>query len=192
MRPPRGIVIYLLGIAGCGKLTIAREIAKQLDCIVIDSHYINNVIFGLIDPDGFTPLPPKVWEQTAKVRTAVLETIGELSKPGRNFIFTNALLEGVERHAKAYEEVRRVAIAINAVFVPVRLSITPDEAARRTISPGRAERLKDINPDEARRAAAEAEVLRPKGTATLELDVSLLTAEQAAERILAYVRTADA
>ncbi len=192
MHPSRGIVIYLLGIPGCGKLTIAHEIAQRLDCIIIDSHYINNVIFRLIDPDGITRLPPKVWEQTAKVRAAVLETVQELSKPGRNFVFTNALFEGVERHQRAFEEVRSVANALDARFIPVRLSILPEEAARRTVSPGRAEALKDINPDEARRAASEAKILRPKEMATLELEVSTLTAQQAAERILAYVCATDA
>ena len=47
-----GTIIYLFGFAGCGKLTIAKAIQLKLDCILVDNHRINNVIFSLIDPDG--------------------------------------------------------------------------------------------------------------------------------------------
>jgi predicted kinase len=190
--PSRRLFIYLLGIAGAGKLTIARAISNRLDCIVVDSHSINNVVFRLIDPDGYTPLPAQVWELTAKVRSAVLETIRDLSKPGRSFVFTNALLQGVERHAKAFEEVRSTAVAVNAKLVVVRLTVSPEEAARRAVGIGRAEALKDINPEEARRAAKEAVVLQPKGCAFMDLDVTNLSPEQAADRILTYAYSTDA
>jgi shikimate kinase len=49
-----GALIYLIGFAGCGKLTIAKAIQKKIDCILVDNHLINNVIFSLIDPDGKT------------------------------------------------------------------------------------------------------------------------------------------
>ena len=67
------IFLYLLGFAGTGKLTIARAFARSVGAEVVDNHWINNPIFGLIDPDGVSPLPDAVWSQTAKVREAVLE-----------------------------------------------------------------------------------------------------------------------
>ena len=75
------IFLYLLGFAGTGKLTIARAFARSVGAKVVDNHWINNPIFGLIDPDGVSPLPDAVWSQTAKVREAVLETI--VSRAGK-------------------------------------------------------------------------------------------------------------
>ena len=51
------IFLYLLGFAGTGKLTIARAFARSVGAKVVDNHWINNAIFGLIDPDGVSPLP---------------------------------------------------------------------------------------------------------------------------------------
>ena len=47
-----GAFIYLIGFAGCGKLTIAQAIRARYDCILVDNHSGNNVVFSLIDPDG--------------------------------------------------------------------------------------------------------------------------------------------
>ena len=59
------IFLYLLGFAGTGKLTIARAFARSVGAEVVDTHWINNPIFGRIDPDGVAPLPDAVWSQTA-------------------------------------------------------------------------------------------------------------------------------
>jgi thymidylate kinase len=191
MRPPNGTFIYLLGIAGCGKLTIAKAIQKRHSCIIVDNHHINNVIFSLIDPDGVTPLVPAVWEQVSRVRSAVLETVRDLGKPGRMFVFTNELLEGVARHREVFEDVRRTADERGARLCVVRLQIEPEEAARRASSPGRAEAFKEIDSNEARRKAREAIVLRPQDDEFLDLEVTHLTPDQAAQRILAHVQLVE-
>lgn len=116
----------------------------------------------------------------------------DLGKPGRTFVFTNELLEGVARHGEVFEDVRRAAAERGARLCTVRLQIDPEEAARRATSPGRAEAFKEIDPNEARRKAREATVLRPQGLATLDLDVTHPTPDQAAERILAHAFAAEA
>src|SRR5262245_29704703 len=120
-----GAFIYLIGFAGCGKLTIARAIQKKMDCILVDNHLINNVIFSLIDPDGKTKLPNKVWDNIHQVRSAVFDTIRNLAKPGRTFVFTNELLEGEDYHLKVFADTAELARARNALFLPVRLTISP-------------------------------------------------------------------
>src|SRR5688572_6561905 len=141
-----GAFLYLIGFAGCGKLTIAKAIQKKMDCILVDNHLINNVIFSLIDPDGKTKLPDKVWDNVHQVRSAVFDTIRNLAKPGRTLAFTNELLEGEERHSKVFVEIASLARARNALFVPVRLATSREELSRRVVSLGRAEQFKETDP----------------------------------------------
>jgi chloramphenicol 3-O-phosphotransferase len=183
-----GALIYLIGFAGCGKLTIAQAIQARCDCILVDNHHINNVIFSLIDPDGKTKLPDQVWEHVRQVRSAVLATIRDLAKPGRTFLFTNELLEGAERDRQLFLEIAALACHRRALFLPVRLTIAPGELARRVVSPGRAERFKEIDPQAALTKAREREVFRPNGFDFLDIDVTTITAEEAAERILVGLR----
>lgn len=68
------VFVLLLGFPGVGKLTIARELGTALSGQVIDNHWINNPILALLADDGRRTLPDAVWEQTAKVRQAVLDT----------------------------------------------------------------------------------------------------------------------
>jgi ribose 1,5-bisphosphokinase PhnN len=183
-----GAFIYLIGFAGCGKLTIAKAIQARYDCILVDNHFVNNVIFSLIDPDGKTRLPDSVWENVNRVRSAVLDTIRDLSKPGRTFIFTNELLEGEDRDLKLFQEIAEIARYRNAFFLPVRLTITPDELAQRVISGGRAKQFKETDSQAALLKAQKRKVFKPDGFSSLEIDVTTKTAEDVAESILTDLR----
>ena len=63
--------VLLLGFAGTGKLTIAQVLAPIIGARIVDNHWINNPIFGLVETDRQTPLPASIWDQTQKVREAV-------------------------------------------------------------------------------------------------------------------------
>src|SRR3954454_25104016 len=112
------IFLYLLGFAGTGKLTIARAFAHSVGAKVVDNHWINNPIFGLIDPDGVSPLPDAVWRQTAKVREAVLETIATLAKPGVNFVFTHDGIEGEPYDEAVSRDIQSTAARRGARLTP--------------------------------------------------------------------------
>jgi predicted kinase len=185
-----GAFIYLFGFAGSGKLTIANEIAARWDCIVVDNHYVNNVIFGLldIDPESSGELPEAVWEHIVRVRHTTMDAIRRLARPGRNFVFTNELLEGVKRHKVFFLEVERVAQDRGAFLLPVRLSVDAEELKRRIVSPERGEKLKITNPAAAVARTESEEVFRPEGYDHLELDVTHLAPEESAERILAELQ----
>lgn len=182
-----GVIIYLFGFAGCGKLTIAKAIQARFDCILVDNHRINNVIFSLVDPDGRTRLPARVWKNVGLVRSAVFDTIRHLSKPGRNFIFTNELLEGDEGSERVFLETAELARDRNAFFLPVRLLISAEELSRRVASPGRAAMFKETDAEAVWSKVQEQEVLRPREFPYFELDVTALTPEQAADQILVEV-----
>lgn len=184
---PNGAFIYLFGFAGAGKLTIARAIAERWDCIVVDNHHVNDVIFRVIDvdPTGGGELGDEVWRHVERVRNATMDAIASLAKPGRNFVLTNELIEGVGRHEAFFLEVARVARHRGALLLPVRLLVDADELARRIASPEREEKVKLTNPALAISRVENEEVFRPAGCDYLELDVTRLEADESAARILA-------
>ena len=179
-----GAIIYLIGFSGCGKLTIARAIQARVDCIVAHNHLINNVIFSLIDADGKSKLPKAVWENVKRVRSAAFDTIRDLAKPGRTFVLTNTLVDGDAEDAEWFQDVVQLARERNALFLPVRLTISPEELARRVVSPGRAEQFKATDPVIAFKQANQSQVLKPQGHDVLELDITAMTADAAAGRIV--------
>ncbi len=182
-----GTIIYLFGFAGCGNLTIAKAIQGRFDCILVDNHRINNVIFSLVDPDGRKRLPERVWKNVSQVRAAVFDTIRHLSKPGRSFIFTNELIEGDEGSERVFLEIAALAQERNATFLPVRIIVSAEELSRRVASPSRVEMFKETDAQAAWTKVREMEVLRPRDMPYLDLDVTFLTAEEAAEQILVEV-----
>src|SRR5262245_14156257 len=116
------LFVYLVGFAGTGKLTIARAFARLVGAKVVDNHWINNPIFGLIDSDGVTPLPDEVWAQIAKVREAVLETIATLAKPETNFVLTHQAkawraIPSTRQCSKAFGRLRHGAVPGSSRFV---------------------------------------------------------------------------
>jgi hypothetical protein len=185
------IFLYLVGFSGTGKLTIARAFARYVRAKVVDNHWINNPIFGLIDPDGVTPLPNAVWSQTAKVRKAVLETIATLAKPGANFVFTHDGIEGEPYDEDVLRGIQSTAARRGARLIPIRLICDEPELIRRIQSPDRAPMLKCINPAVAIHKSRHHTVLDPRLPATLTLDVTKLTPEQSVNAIIAHIKSLE-
>jgi len=119
-----------------------------------------------------------------RVRHAALDAIRKLSPPGRNFIFTNELIEGVDRHHVWFHEVAQVAADRGALFLPVRLLVEAKELERRITSPEREEKLKLTSPEAARDRSENEDVFRPEGYDYMELDVTELEPEKSASLVL--------
>jgi len=183
----QNVFVLLLGFPGVGKLTIARELGAALPGRVIDNHWINNPILALLDDDGRSTLPDAVWEQTAKIRQAVLDTVATLCHPTANFIFTNSGIQGDARSLASYRQMKDASDRRGALFVPVRLLCDEAELIRRVVSPGRRERLKSTDPESARRRGRTATVLEPKHPTGLTLDVTGMSKEESAKRIHEHI-----
>jgi hypothetical protein len=183
----KNVVVVLLGYPGSGKLTIARLLAPRIGALVVDNHWVNNPIFGLIATDGMTPLPAAVWAQVDKVQEAVMETIATLAPPDGSFILTYCAFEGDSGDRKSYELMRMTAERREALFVPVRTLCSEEEVARRTVSPGRKEQLKSIDPVDGARLVRTRAVLDPRHQNQMTLDVSALSAEQSAVAIERHI-----
>jgi hypothetical protein len=179
--------IYLIGFPGTGKLTIAQEIARKADFRLVDNHLINNPVFSLIHVDGKTKLPERIWDNVFKIWEAVADTIIHISPREYNFILTNALQQKDVADHTHYERVKDMAGQREARFIPVRLLISDiEEHARRITAADRTLKLKETDAEAPRRYAENEEVLNISHPNGLTLDVSRLTASEAADIILKH------
>lgn len=183
--------IHLIGHAGVGKYTTGLELARTTGAKLVDNHLINNPLLNVIEQDGKTPLPDVVWREAGKIRKSVLFAIREISPAHYSFVFTNVLFED-DTDKNTYDQVLRLARARKAAFFPVVLSCGPQELKKRKVAPGRREQFKDINADNVESLLKSREILKIKHPNLLTLDVTDITAEQSAGKILEHVRSRHA
>ena len=184
----KNTIIYLVGHAGTGKYTIAKELCKQMDAKLIDNHYINNPVFNLLEIEHGKELPEQIWDYTDRIRTVVYETMVDLSPADYNFIFTNVLYEDNPRHHKAFFYLQDTAQKRDACFVPVYLGISKEALIERRTAKGRAERLKDTSEENARREYEERDVLDFEHPNRVDVDVSEIPAAETAAKILQHIK----
>ena len=180
-------IIYLIGFAGTGKYTIAKEICRLTNARLVDNHLINNPVFSLIRADGKKPLPESVWEKTWAIRHIVLDVIKDISPAEFSFVFTNELVDGSSDDEKLFSEVVELAASRGSKLIPVRLSCDEGELCNRIQSPDRTTRFKDTNVDNARNKIRSRKVLGIAHPNLLDLDVTNRSALQAAELIIASI-----
>ena len=181
-----GIILHLLGPAGVGKLAVARIVAPALAGKLVDNHWINNPIFGLLKNDRIAPYPEAVWQQIALVRTAVLTTIATLSPPGASYILTNALYDDDPDDREIAEAVAAAARERGSLYIPIRMTCSSTELEKRIISPDRAAHLKSMDAASAVKNSARA-VLFTGSPHEFSLETSSLSPIEAANVILMFV-----
>ncbi|MEE9298118.1 MAG: chloramphenicol phosphotransferase [Acidimicrobiia bacterium] len=185
-------MFLLTGFPGTGKLTVGTALRDLLEADgetvrVVDNHWINNPILGLIDQDGITPLPQGVWERVGEVADAVIRTAEEFTPPSWQLIFT-AYLDGVTDTGWV-PRLERLASARGAIVVPVRLLCDPEEIARRIVSSERRKRMKSADPEEPHRLATAGPPYDPGHPNTLTLDITAMAPDEAAAQILAHAES---
>ena len=180
-------IIYLVGHAGTGKLTLAKALCESIDAKIVDNHYINNPVFGLLDMEGKS-LPDSVWDYTDRVRSIVYETIETLSPKDMNFILTQVLYEDEARDHKNFFKLQELAEARGACFAPVNLTITREALIERRTAEGRAKRLKDTSEENAKKEYDEKQVLNFEHPNRLDLDVSETSASDNAAKIIKHIK----
>ena len=100
--------IYLIGRAGTGKYTIAKELVKA-GYKLVDNHLINNPIFSLLNRGE--DISETSWNAIERIRNAVLDFISQDRL--HNYIFTNELNDEREGY-DIYDKVRLTAIQRNS------------------------------------------------------------------------------
>lgn len=179
-------IIHLIGFAGVGKYTIAQLLAADTGAKLVDNHLLNNPVFTVIDLKNGGKLDEEVWEQTRKIRHVVMDTIRTISPKEYSFIFTNCLFDHDPEDHFVITEMQELAKARNGHYIPVRLHCSTDENMRRKSNEQRCERMKPTNIDNVARHHAEYEVVKIYHENVLDLDVTELSAQQAAEHIMQH------
>ncbi|MBY0461882.1 MAG: hypothetical protein K2Q34_01715 [Alphaproteobacteria bacterium] len=174
------VTLYLIGFSGTGKYTIAKELSK-FNYKMVDNHLINNPIFSLLDLDGVTPIPEKAWVPVRQIRKIILEFISQDQKS--NYIFTNELFEA-ENDWRVYTQVKETAEKRNSLFIPIKLTLSPEERKKRIINPDRLARFKSTSLTEIH---IKKELIKINHPHVLEIDVTNLSPLQAASKILNFV-----
>ena len=181
-------IIALIGFAGTGKYTIARELCELTGAKLIDNHLINNPIFKVVNPDGIRPLPPGIWDKVKAVRGIVYEAIRELSLSDLSFVFTIELFESSPGDQRAFIDLEELAASRGSLFVPVRLLCEVEELCRRIVDPSRVQMMKSISPADAIRKSAQETVLDSTHPNVLTIDVTEKTPSEVAETILRHIK----
>lgn len=172
-------VIYLFGHPGTGKYTIGLELAKQ-GYVLCDNQLVNNPIFTLLNYDGYSNIPRFAWDAIGRIRTVMLDFLA--TEQNGNYVLTNCLYEN-KGDRDCYNQVENMALKRDSLFIPVKLTISKEENVKRITEPSRRERWKSIDPEDVHQREELLEVKHPH---LLELDVSSLSAMDAAAAILEH------
>ena len=179
-------VFQLFGFPGTGKLTIGREIVRQLvaadrPATLLDNHSTSNLVWSLVTPDR--RFDEEVMAHMAKVRAALLTAAEALAEPERSFVFTNFLPAGRDRHVA--DGHRDLALRMGRRFVAVALTCDRDDVLARVESPERAANMKVADRGLATMIMDAGQTLPTHWPELTELDITGLTPEESAARVIA-------
>lgn len=177
-------IIYLFGFPGTGKYTIAKEIVRQANFVLVDNHLINNPVFSVIRQDGVTKITPEVWSNCKKIWEIVWDTIHHIGSPAANYVLTNHLAEQDEGDREWFYRIVAHVEKKRAAFLPVRLLCSEEELRRRIVMPERRERMKITDTERLSQYYRDYSVLKPDRMDLFELDVTNIPASEAARIIL--------
>lgn len=173
----QSIILHLNGWPGSGKLTIARLLVERMRGRLVDNHTLLNpaeALFERSDP---------LWEEARRtVRKTVLSLVEHVAA-GVPIVLTDALSDDAYDSA-LFDEYRALATARSARLVSVILDCSVEENLRRLQSGDRAAHRKLTRPDILINLRARYRLLRPLGAEVIEVDVSELEPQQAADLIL--------
>jgi hypothetical protein len=176
------VFVYLVGPPGVGKYTVGKILEQKLPGILVDNHQWLNPVFRLIRQDGVTPLPAAVWPLVAEIRRAVLAGVATLSPRDWNFIVTHAAVGDLD-DVEIAEEILATAARRGARTLVARLICSSDALAERVVHSERNARMKEMDPEAARRNAV-LPPFDPGHPDTVTIDTTSLTAPAVADHIV--------
>ena len=186
-------VYQLFAYPGTGKLTISREVKRQLaergePAALLDNHATHNLIWQMIPEERKfdEPVLAKVFE----LRRIVVEAAAELASPAHSLLFTNFLPPS--REPTIVDPHRELAVKLGKPLVAVVLTCDQEEVLRRVGNPDRVTNLKLTSVERARQVMAAGQTLPTHWPELTELDITGLSVEESAARIIAMADAAQA
>lgn len=175
-----GMLIYINGAPGVGKLTIARQMAKRLKARVLDNHTIYNVGFALTDFSS-----PAFYDAVRSVRTAAYEQILRLPD-SEIVILTAADFDDSQWGRENWQAVAHLADERRWPFFSIILRCHPAEHVRRIVNEDR-EGIGKLRDAEAVATMAVRPLIQAEGRRNTELDITMMAAEDAALHIIEWM-----
>lgn len=179
-----GMLIYINGAPGVGKLTIARQMAKRLKARVLDNHAIYNVGFALTDFRS-----PAFYDAVRAVRTVAYDQILRLPD-NEVVILTAADFDDSQWGRENWQAVAHLADERRWSFFAITLHCLPSEHVRRIVNEDRG-RLGKLRDAKAVATMATRPLIQADGRRNTELDITMMAAEDAALRIIEWMNTPD-
>lgn len=182
-------VVHLIGRPGAGKLTVATAfVAAAAEAgrtvALLDNHRTSDPVLAMIGIDGRSAVPQAAWDRVHEVREVVYRAIEELGPPRWSYVLTNVLLDDDPDDHAQVARVRRMAELRDSRYVPVLVHCEEDELLRRVPDPGRAAKLKWIDPEGVRGSLARP-LLVPSDA--VELDTTHRSPEESARWLVERV-----
>jgi gluconate kinase len=171
------LVLHINGWPGCGKLTIARIVASRLNARLLDNHTLLNPAKALFARDD-----PMHRSLRKSLRETIFRFVAQLP-PGIPIVFTDALADDAG-DAAMFDEYRELARNRSARLVSAVFDCDLEENMRRLTAARRAEHMKLTRPEVLTALRSKYRLLKPGGVALIEIDVTSLTAEQAASALV--------
>lgn len=176
------MILHLNGYPGTGKLTIAQAMMPLLGARLLDNHSVYNVALALT-----TFKSPEFYQTVEAVRRVAYDRVLDLPRDVP-VILTNAHAEDSAWGQSCWDALLALAQARGGPLFLVTLEIDPDEHDRRVQGLSRVAHRKPRDPAMFPGNRDGRALLERGGDARLRLDVSDLSAEAAAQAIVAWVR----
>lgn len=173
-------LFYLVGPPAVGKLTIARELERRTDAIVVDNHLWSDAAFIPVGT-RFGADWRSVDDLREQIRHLVMVAV-ERAPRELSHVFTHWLPDD-PGNAEIVDGFRALAARRGVAFRPVWLSADPEVLTERVTQPDRSLKAKLTDPAILRELLAEPQL--PPPPEALMLDTTHLTPAQVVDVILA-------
>lgn len=175
------MIININSWPGVGKLTIAERLVEQIGGRLLDNHTIFNVAFSL-----FAFRTPPFYEAVRAVRSIAFERAAAL--PSEVPLTLTSAYSDTPFGVENWTAIRAMADKRGSPLCVVVLDCSLAENARRLQSPERASRRKLVDPGTLTKAREANDLLEAGGDYLLRFDVSNLSPQESANRIVAWLR----
>jgi len=171
------MIIHINSYPGVGKLTIALELQRLIGGKLLDNHSIYNVALALCEPKS-----TDYYSTIRAVRNIAYARVLELPEK-TPIILTNAHASSSEWGQESWREIRKLASSRMTPLYSVVLRCDPDENARRISTDSRQLARKPTDPNMFPGNRDGVPLLEGEGAILIAIDVTQLSAREAAEAI---------